>query len=93
MTPEQAGATFAREGYRCIATRFDPDHHCEGRISIEHVPGYNENAMGVRGRYLTAACLGAQQGWCLTHREEERLWLVAQGVMPKLGASSVATPS
>lgn len=84
VTPAEALRVFIRESWTCIARRFDPGHHCEGRLSIEHVPGFNENAMGKRGRYLTAACLEAQQGWCLTHRDEERAWLVAQGVMPAL---------
>lgn len=88
VTPTQARQTFERDGYRCIAVRYDAGHVCEGRLSIEHVPGHNENAMGRRGRYLTTACLGAQQGWCLTNRDQERLYLEEIGVMPRLQEES-----
>jgi hypothetical protein len=86
VTPALAAYVFARDSYRCIASRFDTSHRCEGRLTFEHVPLANENAMGRRAKsdrwHGVAACLGAQQGWCLTHREEERAWLAAVEPLP-----------
>lgn len=90
VTPTEARQVFERDGYRCIQGRFDVGHRCTTRLSIEHVPGFNENAMGSRGRYLVTACLEANGDWCLTHRADERQYLVAIGVMPPLGEGTDA---
>ena len=83
VSPSLYWFVIARDSYRCIATRFDIAHRCVGRLTFEHVPEAGKNTYGVRApsnRYHgVAACLGAQQpeGWCATHRTEERAWLEA----------------
>jgi hypothetical protein len=70
-----------RDSYRCIATRFDLSHRCQGVLTVDHVPERDKNTLDRRAPsnrfHLVAACLGANQpeGWCNTHREEERAWL------------------
>lgn len=79
VTPELHEFVLRRDDYRCIATRFSSSHVCEGHLTFEHVPERGKNAYGVRAPsnrwHGVAACLGAQTGWCLTHREDERAWL------------------
>jgi hypothetical protein len=70
-----------RDQFICIAKRFDPGHVCQGRLTFEHVPEEGYNAFGVRAPsdkyHGVAACLGANspEGWCSTHRDDERAWL------------------
>jgi hypothetical protein len=79
VTPELHEFVLARDDYRCIATRFSSSHVCQGPLTFEHVPEAGKNAIGKRApsnRYHgVAACQGAQNGWCLSHRDDERAWL------------------
>jgi hypothetical protein len=54
-----------------------PDHVCRGRITLEHVPGRNENAFGRRAKsdrlHLVVACLDANvNGYASAHRDFAR---------------------
>ena len=100
VTPELAAYVFARDSYRCIATRFDPLHRCQGRLTFEHVPDAGDNVYGVRAPsdrwHGVAACLGANspEGWCSTHRDDERAWLAAIETTPRpKEGSEDATPT
>jgi hypothetical protein len=81
VTPALWQEVMWRDQFICIAKRFDPSHVCQGRLTFEHVPEEGYNALNVRApsdRYHgVAACLGANspEGWCSTHRDDERAWL------------------
>lgn len=79
---EEAGVVFQRDA-GCIAARHDPDHRCEGRLTLGHVPALGQNALGKKPpftRYhLVVECLAANSGgtrpWSETHRDIERAHL------------------
>jgi len=95
VDPAEAQYVFARDSWRCLATRFDLAHDCRGtRLSIEHVPDAGANAFGKRAPsdrwHMVAVCLEAQNGWCLTNRPSERAWLEAIETTPRPEVASVA---
>jgi hypothetical protein len=81
VLPGEWQHVMERDLWRCIATRFDVGHVCQGRLTFEHVPEAGKNTYGKKPPgdrwHGVAACLGANspEGWCSTHRTEERAWL------------------
>lgn len=101
VTPDLHAYVLERDGWRCIATRFEPAHRCQGRLTFEHVPDLGDNIFGVRAPsdkyHGVAACLGANspEGWCSTHRGDERAWLAFIEPRPEEESTDVdaVTPS
>jgi len=99
VTPELHDYVLERDGWRCIATRFDPTHRCQGQLTFEHVPDAGDNIYGVRAPsdkyHGVAACLGANspEGWCSTHRDDERAWLALIEPRPVEEHVDVAGPA
>ena len=85
VTPEEYAYVMRRDG-SCVARQIDPDHRCEGRDTVDHVPEKNMNALGKRAlcsihrasdrHVLVRLCWGANvNGWASAHRDEERDWI------------------
>lgn len=79
VTPAEHDYVFARD-QRCVAAQIDPTHRCEGRDTLDHVPGKNENAMGKRAPsdrwHMLRLCWGGNvNGWASAHRDDERAWI------------------
>ena len=78
----EAEAVYERD-HGCIAAQYDPDHRCEGRLTLGHVPELGQNALGKKppfDRYhLVVECLGANSGgtrpWSEMNRDTERAHL------------------
>lgn len=74
------GYLESRDG-GCVPARLGAPDPCYGRLTIEHVHGRGESAVGLRAksdpRHTLLACLGHNTGWCLTSdaKERERLYL------------------
>lgn len=85
VDPAEAQYVLARDG-SCIAAQLDPEHRCEGRDTIDHVPEHGRNAFGTRAtcsehgvadrHVLVRLCLGGNTGgWASAHRDQERDWI------------------
>jgi hypothetical protein len=81
MPPGEYDYVMLRDG-RCVAAQIDVDHRCEGKETLDHVPGKNENALGQRApsdrRHLLRLCWGANvNGWASANRDRERAWIAS----------------
>lgn len=79
VSPDDYAYVMLRDG-SCVARQIDPDHHCQGHATLDHVPGKNQNAMGRRSpsdrKHLVRLCLSANiDGWASAHRDAEREYL------------------
>lgn len=68
----------------CVAAQIDPQHRCDGRETVDHVPDPNRKGMGMRRDiaapsdrfHLIRLCNHANgDGWASAHRQEERDWI------------------
>jgi len=79
----QEALDIYRRDNGCIAQRYDPSHHCEGRLTLAHVPELGQNALDKKPPFdrfhLVVECLGANSGgtrpWSEMHRDVERAHL------------------
>lgn len=83
VDPVERAYVMARDG-SCVAAQIDPQHRCDGRETVDHVPDPNRKGMGMRRDiaapsdrfHLIRLCNHANgDGWASAHRQEERDWI------------------